>query len=299
MATEKADEKNGKKTRPGFRLDYRMLVAIPAIVFILSVAIIANQYINTGEFFLRSIEMKGGTVITINTQESLDAPAIENQLLQKFQPINIREIRSFRGYGTVIETSAENNASAIISELGSMGVDTSDTSIESIGPSLGGSFWFQAQLAMAVAFIFMAIVVFVIFRTFTPSFAVILSAFMDIFMTFAFMQLFGIELSLAGLAAILMLIGYSVDTDIMLTSRLLKESEDQTLNDKLRHALKTGLTMTLTSIGALIPLALLGVSPVITQIATVLLIGLVFDIMNTWITNYAILKWYCERRGMK
>jgi len=42
----------------------------------------------------------------------------------------------------------------------------------------------------------------------------------------------------------------------------------------------------------------LGISPVITQIATVLMIGLLNDIMNTWLTNYAILKWYCEKKGM-
>lgn len=292
-------EKSVDKTVKNHRLDNRILIAIPIAVLLFSIAIITNQYIHTGEFFLRSIDMKGGTVITINTQERLDIASIEKQLLQKFRPINVREIRSFRGYGTVVETSSDVKTNEILAELNSMGIDTSSNDVESIGPSLGAAFWSQAQMAILTAFIFMAIVVFVIFRTFVPSFAVILSAFCDIFMTLAFMQLFGIELSLAGLAAILMLIGYSVDTDIMLTSRLLKESEEKTLGEKLRHALKTGLTMTLTSIGALIPLLLLGISPVITQIATVLLIGLAFDIMNTWITNYAILQWYCEKRGMK
>lgn len=277
------------------KLNHKYLLVIPVVIFLISVAILANQYVQTGELFKRSIEMKGGMVITINTQESLDIAAIETSLKQKFQPINVREIRSFRGYGTVIETSSDMKSDDILAELKGMGIDTSDTSIDSIGPSLGASFWFQAQIAIIAAFVLMGIVVFMLFRTLVPSMAVILSAFCDIFMTLAFMQLFGMELSLAGLAAILMLIGYSVDTDIMLTSRLLKDSDDKTLNEKLRHALRTGLTMTLTSIGAIIPLLLLGISPVITQIVTVLMIGLAFDIMNTWLTNYAILKWYCEK----
>jgi preprotein translocase subunit SecF len=179
-----------------------------------------------------------------------------------------------------------------------MGVNTDDNSIETIGPSLGESFWLQAQIAIIAAFIFMGIIVFVIFRTFVPSVAVILSAMFDILMTLSFMQALGIELSLAGLAALLMLIGYSVDTDIMLTSRLLKESEDKTLIEKLRRALKTGLTMTLTSIGALTALLLSAISPVLSQIAMVLLIGLFFDIMNTWLMNSVILRWYCERKGL-
>jgi preprotein translocase subunit SecF len=295
MSTDKAADKPVKK----HRLNNRMLIIIPVILFLFSASVIANQYFQTGEFFLRSIDMKGGTLVTINTQDRLDANAIETQLSQKFQPISIREISSFKGFGTVIETSNSVKAEDVLAELKAMGIDTSSNDVETIGPALGASFWFQAQLAIVIAFIFMAVVVFVIFRTFVPAGAVVLSAFCDIFMTLGFMQLFGIELSLAGLAAILMLIGYSVDTDILLTSRLLKNPEDDTLDEKLKHALKTGLTMSLTAISALLPLLLLGVSPVITQIATVLLIGLAFDIMNTWITNYAILQWYCEKRGMK
>ncbi|MFH1237354.1 MAG: protein translocase subunit SecF [Candidatus Aenigmatarchaeota archaeon] len=280
------------------KFDHKMLLVIPVAVFLISAAIFVSQYAQTGELLKRSIDMKGGLVITINTEERLDTAAIELGLKQNFSPVNVREVRSFRGYGTVIETSADMKSDDIIAAVKAMGFDASNTDVESIGPSLGASFWNQAQIAILGAFILMSIVVFIIFRSVVPSAAVILSAFCDIFMTLAFMQLFGIELSLAGLAAILMLIGYSVDTDIMLTSRLLKESDDKTLNDKLRHALKTGLTMTLTSIGALMPLLVLGISPVITQIATVLMIGLAFDIMNTWLTNYAILKWYCEKKGM-
>lgn len=287
------------KTDLHYKMDRRLLLVIPIALFLLSVAILANQYVQTGELFKRSIEMKGGTVITINTPEKLDIADIESRLRQKFSQINVREMRSFRGYGTVIETSSEIKAEDILAEIKAMGIDIGNSDVESIGPSLGASFWSQAQLAMILAFVFMGIVVFVIFRTFVPSMAVIISAFADIFMTLAFMQLFGIELSLAGLAAILMLIGYSVDTDILLTSRMLKETEDHMLNEKIRHAMKTGLTMTLTSIGALTPLLLLGLSPVITQIANVLMIGLAFDIMNTWITNVVILRWYCEKKGMK
>lgn len=278
--------------------NYKFFLLVPLIVLLMSVAILVNQYNQTGEWFKRSIELKGGMLITINTEERLDIINIEDQLKSKFQPINVREIRSFEGYGTIIETSSEIEPDEILSELASLGINTDDSSIESIGPSLGMAFWLQAQLAIIIAFIFMGIIVFVIFRTFVPSIAVIMSAMSDILITLAFMQVFGIELSLAGLAALLMLVGYSVDTDIMLTSRLLRESEEKTLADKIKRALKTGLTMTLTSIGALAALLLSAISPVLSQIAMVLLIGLSFDIMNTWLMNSVILRWYCEKRGL-
>jgi preprotein translocase subunit SecF len=278
--------------------NYKLFLTVPIALLFVSAGILVNQYSQTGEWFQRSIELKGGTLITINTENRLDTANIENELRGKFQPINVRETRSFKGYGMLIETSSEADPDEILGELQAMGINTDDRSVETIGPSLGSAFWSQAQLAIIIAFIFMGIIVFVIFRTFAPSIAVIVSAMSDIIITLGFMQVFGIELSLAGLAALLMLIGYSVDTDIMLTSRLLRESEDKTLSEKIRRALKTGLTMTLTSIGALTALLLSSISPVLSQIALVLLIGLVIDIMNTWLMNSVVLRWYCERRGL-
>jgi preprotein translocase subunit SecF len=94
-----------------------------------------------------------------------------------------------------------------------------------------------------------------------------------------------------------MLIGYSVDTDVLLTTRMIKRKEG-TLNERIVGAMKTGMTMTLTSLFAFL-FALFVVksfSQELTQIFTVLVIGLGFDLLNTWITNVSILKWYSEAK---
>lgn len=128
-----------------------------------------------------------------------------------------------------------------------------------------------------------------------PSFAVILCAFADIAMTVAVVDLIGLNLSIAGVIAFLMLIGYSVDTDILLTSRLLKDKEGN-VNHRIFGAFKTGMTMTLTAIAS-VGVSLIIIyqfSDTLRQIFTIILIGLFFDIINTWITNASILKWYME-----
>jgi preprotein translocase subunit SecF len=129
-----------------------------------------------------------------------------------------------------------------------------------------------------------------------PAFAVMLSAFANIVMALAVVDLVGIKLSTAGIVAFLMLIGYSVDTDILLTTRMLKKHE--ATNTALFGAFKTGTMMTMTSIIAII-VALIVVFPfasVLNQIFTILLIGLGFDLFNTWITNASIIKWYVEKQ---
>ena len=131
-----------------------------------------------------------------------------------------------------------------------------------------------------------------------PSIAIILSAFADIFMTLVVLNLFGMQMSTAGIVALLMLIGYSVDTDILLTNKVLKNREES-LNKNIFSSFKTGITMTLTAILS-ISVALLIVSSfsaVLTKIFAVILIGLGFDIINTWITNVSIIKWYVLKKG--
>ena len=183
-----------------------------------------------------------------------------------------------------------------MAKLNSLGISTAKSSVRTVGASLGASFWSQVQLGIIISFILMGFVVFIMFRTFVPSLAVIIAAVSDIIETLAFMQIFGINMSFASFAALLMLIGYSVDTDILQTTRVLKDQAP--LKDKVRRGLGTGLTMTFTTIGALTVLVISSINPVLTEIASVLLIGLVFDMINTWIQNTGILVFYAEKKGL-
>jgi preprotein translocase subunit SecF len=250
----------------------------------------------TGEWFQRSIELKGGTLITVNSPSGFSIGEVTDSLESEYGKVVVRELRSFSGYAMTVEVSSEANPDDVIQTLGSLGVDVTDSSIETIGPSLGEAFWFQAQLGIIIAFILMGIIVFGIFRSLVPSVAVMAAAVSDIIVTLAMMQVFGIELSLASFAALLMLIGYSIDTDILLTTRVLKTEGN--LGDRIRSAFKTGITMTGTTLGVLVAILLTTSSAVLFGIASVLAIGLAIDIINTWFQNATILRWHAERRGL-
>jgi preprotein translocase subunit SecF len=172
--------------------------------------------------------------------------------------------------------------------------------IESISARFGKQYQTQALQAIAIAFILMAIVVFVVFRTFIPPLAVIFAAFSDIVIAVACMDLIGMELSLGTVAALLMLIGYSVDSNILLTTNLLRKKGE--LNEKLRNTMRTGITMTSTTLSAVIAMFLVSFYidiPILKDISIVLLFGLVMDLMNTWLFNAGVLRWYIERKERK
>ena len=198
----------------------------------------------------------------------------------------------------VIETSAdvEEIQPFLEKEMG-FNLDEENSSIEFTGSSLSDSFYNQLRFALLISFILMALVVFIIFKTFVPSIAVVFAALGDILMTLAIVNFLGMKLSTAGIVAFIMLIGYSVDTDILLTTRVIKQKEGE-VNERIFGAFKTGLTMTLTSLVVVIIGFILTseFSKVFNQIFMILIIGLLFDIMNTWIFNASIIKWYAEKK---
>jgi preprotein translocase subunit SecF len=238
------------------------------------------------------IDFSGGTAVTIITTDSVA------QLQSTFAgyPLNdIGDVNNgkFLKFGTMDDPKYQ-----ALTQLNSEKYP--DAKIDQIGESFGKSLQYQAVIAMILSFIGMAIVIFVSFRTFVPSIAVVLSAFADMAMTAAVMNIVGIPLSLGTTAALLMLIGYSVDSDILLTNRVLKRQGK--LNDKLMGAFHTGIIMTSTTLAAATALFIVswfGSVQILMEISAVLLIGLVADIFNTWLTNVGILKWYVLKGGGK
>jgi len=279
--------------------NYKKLLLLPLILVILSFAYIGYFYSVNGDFMHKDISLTGGTSVTITTD--LDAAQLELDLATQLVDLNIREIYDIitrEQKAIIIETTNDGDITKqVLEDYLGYELTEENSSFEFTGSALSESFFQQLLIAILVAFVFMAIVVFIIFRTLIPSSAVIISAFADILMTLALVDVLGLKMSSAGIVAFLMLIGYSVDTDIMLTTRILKRHEG-TINTRLRGALSTGLTMTLTSLLAVVNALLIvkSFSIVLTQIFTILAIGLAFDIFNTWITNASIIKWYALKK---
>jgi len=278
---------------------YKLLLLIPIALLVLSLSYITLFYSKNDDFFYKDISLTGGTSVTI--YEKADIVELKQTLSERLEDLNIRGIYDLvtqEQKAVIIETKTDvSQTKQILEEFFEKDFNSENSSFEFTGSALSESFYQQLLIAILIAFVFMAIVVFIIFRTFVPSSAVILSAFADIIMTLALVNLLGFKMSTAGIVAFLMLIGYSVDTDILLTTRILKRNEGS-LNHRIFSAFKTGITMTLTSLLA-VTFALVVVksfSIVLTQIFTILVIGLGFDILNTWITNVSILKWYVENK---
>lgn len=163
--------------------------------------------------------------------------------------------------------------------------------IRSMGGSLSSQFFYQTIRALIYAFIAMAIVVYLTFRSIVPTTFIVVTVISDIITTLAIIDLLGVRLSMAGLAAFLMLIGYSVDTDILLTTKVLKRKEGD-IYSRISDALKTGMMISIAALAASISGLVFSQSETISQIMLVITIGLAADIIYTWCQNASVLRWY-------
>lgn len=337
-----------KKAKRGgiYDTQYKKLLLIPFAILLIAIISIGAKFATTGDFINRGVSLKGGLLITIPA-EDIDTEALAQTLRAEYPNQDI-ETRSLEEAGNQVAVSVTTDITPELEEeinefisatAEATGVSRNQFSIETIGSSLGASFFAQTSKALFIAFLFMGLVVFLYFgeeqkikviasiataiagimmynsasamniiailigigiigiyaKYSIPSVAVILAAFSDIVVTLAVVNIIGMKISTAGIAAFLMLIGYSVDTDILLSTRVLKRTGG-TVYDRIISALKTGLTMNFTTMAAVIIALIVAESPVIKQIMTILFIGLIADMINTWLQNTGILRWYLEKK---
>jgi preprotein translocase subunit SecF len=279
--------------------DYDKYFAIPAAIVILSIAVLAFSYISNGAVMEKGLDFTGGTEVQFSINDSFETQDVENA----FSEAGRNDIQAVK-QTTSGETSLlvripppQINETEATDILQSAGYQVRVESLRSISSAVSDEFFVQAQLAFVLAFMIMSLVIFYAFKDLTPSLAVIFAAAGDIVFAMAGMVLFNIPLTLGSFAALLMLIGYSVDTDIVLSTRVLKQQR-KSLKHRIWSSIKTGITMSSGGIAGFTLLyfvsqALVGPSE-LSNIAAVMVLGLVADIPLTYFGNALVLKKYVE-----
>ncbi len=355
-----------------YKGDYRKLMLLPILLIIISILFLPNLKFG--------VDFRGGTLITLQLNSSLDATALEDeftnqglestvkvfsgsmgdtaeievsqtdamleadQLKEQFNlllddvaileaqsynnPDKLEEYTSKRNelnevanrlfvlagsntqaqlqpnlnklkklFSEAYLTIYSNHTESIMNTISKHAEYTSHSS-ETVSPALSTHFIEQATTVVLYSAILSVILVFFFFRALVPSFAVLVGAFSDIIIALGAMSLFGIPISLPSFAALLMLVGFSLDTDILLTMRILKRKGNP--RENAFDAMKTGMTMSISAIvafSALFALAILTHIPTYYQISAVALAGLIGDLFATWGINAVMVLHYKEKRG--
>jgi len=269
------------------RYSNRQLAAVPLAVLAVALAILVGAYVLTGSPVALGIDFTGGSELTVQT--SMSASEIRNSF--DTQPVSVQGVQ------------AESNQYVVTFDADSGDLSDFRDQAEASGMSVIGSgttpasFGSQSQelalIGLAIAFGGMSLLAFALFRSFVPSIAIIISAFSDIVIPLAVLSLFQVKISLGTIAALLMLIGYSVDSDILLNNHILRRRGE--FYDSTYEAMQTGVSMTVTSMSAMAVMAIMATFfgiDLMSQIGFVLFVGLAADLMNTYMLNLSLLRWY-------
>ncbi|SDM97382.1 preprotein translocase subunit SecF [Halogranum gelatinilyticum] len=277
------------------RYSNRQLAAIPLGVLFAAIVVIAATFALTGAPVDPGVEFTGGTELRV----AVDAPsndAARDQIQSAFstQPEAIQSVAAAeQTYIVTFEAGDGSGPSTTQLEQQAESAGFEILSIDAVGPSFGADTQQTALFGVLVAFLGMSLLVFAMFRSFVPSIAVVISAFSDIVIPVALMNLLGIELSLGTVAALLMIIGYSVDSDILLNNHVIRRSGS--FYESVASAMRTGVTMTLTSLAAMVVMTitatLFGIQ-LLASIGIILVFGLTADLMNTYMLNLSLLRWW-------
>ncbi|MBI2445689.1 hypothetical protein HYV43_04845 [Candidatus Micrarchaeota archaeon] len=171
--------------------------------------------------------------------------------------------------------------------------------VREVGSSLSGFFFSKLQQVVLISLVLLALIVFIMFRSIGPSLAVMIGPLTDVIIAAGAMSLFQIPWNLASIAAMLMLVGFSLDSYTMLTVRILKRTQEGTGPERAFDATKTAFLMNaaqITGFGVLAAIAMVLQVPTYYQIGIVATIGGLTDFVTTWFGNAPLLLWMSERK---
>ncbi|MDD4353462.1 MAG: hypothetical protein PHN56_03320 [Candidatus Nanoarchaeia archaeon] len=163
---------------------------------------------------------------------------------------------------------------------------------------IGDNFIRESGWLFLIGFILMNIVSYLYFKDIIPALSITISTLTDIIGVLAVFNLLGVKIGVVTIGALLMIMGYSTDSDILLATNIIKKTEGS-LKERMISALKTELTMNSTALITFIIMYLLSSVDAIKQISLVLIVGMLFDLLNTWLQNASIQRIYMDYKGRK
>jgi preprotein translocase subunit SecF len=246
-----------------------------AILLIVSIASIGFQGLKFG------IDFTGGTLIELGYDKTADLEDIRSKLESaNYSGTNVQYFGSDTEVLIQLEPQAVTSAKLSSSIIRMLGEDVDVRRVEFVGPKVGEELTNDGGLAMLYALI--GILIYVAFR-FEYRFALgsIAALVHDVIITLGVFSLLQIEFDLTVLAAILAVIGYSLNDTIVVFDRIRENflatrhiEPKPIINEALNQTLSRTLMTSFTTLIVLLALFYLG-GELIHSFAGALLIGVI------------------------
>lgn len=274
----------------------RKLAMIVSLVLVLvSLVLVVTRGLNFG------IDFTGGTVVEMGYQQSADLDQIRTSLADNgYDRAVVQYFGSSREVSIRLAPSEGEDHSALGAEIvkllsNTSGGDAEMRSIGFVGPQIGEELREDGGLAMLYALF--GILIYVAFRfEYRFSLGAIIALVHDVIITIGFFALTRMEFDLTVLAAVLAVIGYSLNDTIVVYDRIRenfrhirKGSTEEVVNTSINQTIARTLVTSLTTLLVLLALNFFG-GEVIHSFSVALIVGVVIGTYSSiYVASNAIL----------
>lgn len=290
-----------------FKVDFMryapVMLALSGVLVLVSVLALAVRGLNFG------IDFTGGTLVEVQypspvelpqVQAALSGHGLEGAVVQYFGTRSEVLVRIPAGMaGSTGELSTR-----VLEALGSGGQNITLQRVEFVGPQVGDELVTNAALALLYAIL--AIGAYVAFR-FEYRFAIgaVVSLAHDAIITVGFCALVGLEFDLTVVAAVLTVIGYSINDTVVIYDRIRenfprmrKATTREVINRSVNETMTRTIATTATVVLALLPLVLFG-GDAIHSFSLAMLIGVLAGVYSTiYVASWSLLPTGLSARDM-
>lgn len=293
-------DKISENTIPFLRARFFGLMA-SAVLSLAAVVLFFTPGLNYG------VDFSGGTVIEVSAPDTGVADLRKALAQGNSEQVAIQEFGS-NGHFLIRMPmqSAEDVASgesvqAVKTAVQSVSPAAEFPRVDMVGPRVSGDFGDATILAIIIAGLGMLGYLWLRFESHF-ALAATLTLALDLTKTIGFFALAGVEFNLTAVAALLALIGYSVNDKVVVFDRIrenLRNTPDKPLVQLLNESITSTLTRTVftsvTTFLALLPMAIAGGSAV-ASFSLPMLFGIVIGTSSSILIAAPIVKWLGEKR---
>ncbi len=273
----------------------KFFISLSLILVLASYAILFVRGLHYG------IDFAGGTLVQLKYEKKAPIPQIRKALKKDpiFKNASITEFGSPKEVVIRFSTSSSSVGVDIGDRVRSLLKDTGKFEVrrvDMVGPKVGGELREKGLMAMVLSII--AILIYVAFRfEWRFGLAAILALVHDVSISLGFVSLFQIDVNLDILAAVLTIMGYSLNDTIIVFDRIregIKEAKVMDLfaviNESVTKTLSRTTLTSLTTFFVVLTLYLFG-GEIIKGFSFTLLIGIIVGTYSSIFVASPLLKW--------
>ena len=277
-----------------FNKYYNKFNILSISLVIISLLLLVFKGLNFG------IDFKGGTLIELRSSDTkINVSSLRDNLNQ----MNLGDV-SVKNFGNEIDFLIKfenNNNKNIIEEIKSnldksFGNEFSFRRVENVGPKVSSELLRSGIIAISVALILMLIYIWIRFE-WQFSLGAILALFHDVIVTLGLFSLLGLEINLSIIAAVLTIVGYSMNDTVVIFDRVrenLRKYSDikiyELTNISINETLSRTLITSITTLLALLSIFFFG-GEILKGFSLAMIFGVVFGTYSSiYIANTVLVR---------